>query len=100
MPGLGVILGTKFLAATGGDMSLFGTPDRFADFGGVAPVVRDSGEVSGNSRRPRCHNRRLQRVFYLPALFSSRHREDSCRFHERERVEGKRHARPSSTSTF
>jgi hypothetical protein len=43
MPGLGVILGAEFLAATGGDMSFFGTPDRLAGFGGVAPVPRDSG---------------------------------------------------------
>jgi len=51
MPGLGVILGAEFLAATG-DMSLFGTPDRLAGFGGVAPVPRDSGKLSGNLRRP------------------------------------------------
>lgn len=38
MPGLGVIPGAEFLAATGGDMSLFSTPDRLAGFGGVAPV--------------------------------------------------------------
>jgi hypothetical protein len=37
MPGLSVILGAEFLAATGSDMSIFGTPDRLADFGGVAP---------------------------------------------------------------
>jgi transposase len=52
MPGMGVILGAEFLAATGGDMSAFGTPDRLADFGGVAPVPRDSGKISGNLRRP------------------------------------------------
>ncbi|MFI8952848.1 IS110 family transposase [Streptomyces sp. NPDC053750] len=91
MPGLGVILGAEFLAATGGDMSLFGTPDRLAGFGGVAPVPRDSGKISGNLRRPRRYNRRLQRVFYISALFSIRHCEDSRRFYERKRAEGKRH---------
>lgn len=91
MPGLGVILGTEFLAATGGDMSLFGTPDRLAGFGGVAPVPRDSGKISGNLRRPRRYNRRLQRVFYISALFSIRHCEDSRRFYDRKRSEGKRH---------
>ncbi|WSQ14996.1 IS110 family transposase [Streptomyces sp. NBC_01231] len=91
MPGLGVILGAEFLAATGGDMSLFGTADRLAGFGGVAPVPRDSGKISGNLRRPRRYNRRLQRVFYISALFSIRHCEDSRRSYERKRAEGKRH---------
>lgn len=88
MPGLGVILGAEFLAATGGDMTAFGTADRLA---GVAPVPRDSGKISGNLRRPRRYNRRLQRVFYISALFSIRHCEDSRRFYERKRAEGKRH---------
>lgn len=91
MPGLGMIFGAEFLAATGGDMSLFGTADRLAGFGGVAPVPRDSGKISGNLRRPRRYNRRLQRVFYISALFSIRHCEDSRRFYERKRAEGKRH---------
>ncbi|MHB9847669.1 IS110 family transposase [Streptomyces krungchingensis] len=91
MPGLGVILGAEFLAATGGDMTAFGTADRLAGFGGVAPVPRDSGKISGNLRRPRRYNRRLQRVFYISALFSIRHCEDSRRFYERKRAEGKRH---------
>ncbi|MDQ0766806.1 hypothetical protein QFZ22_001152 [Streptomyces canus] len=79
------------MAATGGDMSHFGTPDRLAGFGGVAPVPRDSGKTSGNLRRPRRYNRRLQRVFYISALFSIRHCEDSRRFYDRKRSEGKRH---------
>ncbi|MFF5284570.1 IS110 family transposase [Streptomyces sp. NPDC013171] len=91
LPGLGVVLGAEFLAATGGDMAVFGTPDRLAGFGGVAPVPRDSGKISGNLRRPRRYNRRLQRVFYISALFSIRHCEDSRRFYERKRAEGKRH---------
>ncbi|SEC36779.1 Transposase IS116/IS110/IS902 family protein [Streptomyces sp. 3213] len=91
MPGLGVILGAEFLAATGGDMTAFGTADRLAGFGGVAPVPRDSGKISGNVRRPQRYNRRLQRVFYTSALFSIRHSEDSRRFYDRKRSEGKRH---------
>ncbi|KOG26597.1 MULTISPECIES: IS110 family transposase [Streptomyces] len=91
MPGLGVILGAEFLAATGGDMTAFGTADRLAGFGGVAPVPRDSGKISGNLRRPRRYNRRLQRVFYISALFSIRHCDESRRFYERKRGEGKRH---------
>ncbi|WP_435799033.1 IS110 family transposase [Streptomyces avermitilis] len=91
MPGLGVILGAEFLAATGGDMAVFGTPDRLAGFGGVAPVPRDSGKISGSLRRPQRYNRRLQRVFYTSALFSIRYCEDSRRFYDRKRAEGKRH---------
>lgn len=37
LPGLGIILGAELLAATAGDMTAFGTPDRLAGFGGVAP---------------------------------------------------------------
>ncbi|MEU4618118.1 IS110 family transposase, partial [Streptomyces umbrinus] len=33
----------------------------------------------------------LQRVFYTSALFSIRHSEDSRRFYDRKRAEGKRH---------
>ena len=91
MPGLGVILGAEFLAATGGDMVVFGTPDRLAGFGGVAPVPRDSGKISGNLRRPQRYNRRLQRVFYTSALLSIRTCEESRRFYDRKRAEGKRH---------
>lgn len=91
MPGLGIILGAEFLAATGGDMSVFGTPDRLAGFGGVAPAPRDSGKISGNLRRPQRYNRRLQRVFYTSALFSIRTCEESRRFYDRKRAEGKRH---------
>ncbi|MGW1029010.1 IS110 family transposase [Streptomyces sp. NPDC002577] len=91
MPGMGIILGAEFLAATGGDMTVFGTPDRLAGFGGVAPVPRDSGKISGNLRRPQRYNRRLQRVFYTAALFSIRHCDESRRFYDRKRAEGKRH---------
>lgn len=91
MPGLGVILGAEFLAATGGDMAVVGTADRLAGFGGVAPVPRDSGRISGNLRRPRRYSRRLQRVFYTSVLFSIRRCEESRRFYERKRAEGKRH---------
>ncbi len=79
VPGLGIILGAEFLAATGGDMSVFGTPDRLAGFGGVAPAPRDSGKISGNPRRPQRYNRRLQRVFYTSALFSIRTCEEARR---------------------
>lgn len=91
MPGIGSLLGAEFLAATAGDMSRFGSAERLASLAGVAPTPRDSGNVSGNLHRPkRCH-RGLQRVFYQSALISIRYCEESRRFYERKRAEGKRH---------
>lgn len=91
MPGIGPLLGAEFLAATAGDMSRFGSSDRLASFAGVAPVPRDSGNVSGNLHRPRRYHRGLQRVFYTSALISIRNCDASRRFYERKRAEGKRH---------
>ncbi|WP_189972078.1 IS110 family transposase, partial [Streptomyces violascens] len=91
MPGLGTVLGAEFLAATGGDMTVFATPDRLAGFGGVAPTPRDSGKISGNLRRPKRYNRRLQRVLYISALVSIQRCEESRRFYDRKRAEGQRH---------
>ncbi|WP_344117865.1 IS110 family transposase, partial [Streptomyces blastmyceticus] len=91
MPDIGPLLGAEFLAATAGDMSRYGSSDRLASFAGVAPVPRDSGNVSGNLHRPRRYHRGLQRVFYTSALISIRCCEASRRFYERKRAEGKRH---------
>ncbi|MFE3907823.1 transposase, partial [Streptomyces sp. NPDC059153] len=90
MPGIGLLLGAEFLAAAG-DMSRYGTADRLASLAGVAPVPRDSGNVSGNLRRPRCYHRGLQRVFHTSALITIRSCEALRRFYERKRAEGKRH---------
>lgn len=91
LPGIGPLLGAEFLAATGGDMTVFETSDRLAGFAGVAPAPRDSGKISGNLHRPQRYNRRLQRVFYTSALISIRFCEESRRFYDRKRAEGKRH---------
>jgi transposase len=91
MPGIGPLLGAEFLAATAGDMSRYGTADRLASLAGVAPVPRDSGNVSGNLHRPRRYHRGLQRVFYTSALISIRNCDESRRYYERKRAEGKRH---------
>jgi transposase len=92
MPGSGVLLGVEFLAATGGGMAAFASPDRLAAFAGVSAVPRDSGKVSGNLHRPTRYSRRLQRVFYTSALLSIRCCDDSRRFYDRKRAEGKRHS--------
>jgi ZIP family zinc transporter len=42
LPGIGT-LGAEFLAATGGEMACFGSPDRLAAFAGLAPAPWDSG---------------------------------------------------------
>jgi transposase len=91
MPGIGPLLGAEFLAATGGDMTAFATPDRLAGFAGVAPAPRDSGKISGNLHRPKRYSRSLQRVFYTSALISIRCCDESRRFYDRKRAEGKRH---------
>lgn len=91
MPGIGPLLGAEFLAATGGDMNRFATADRLASFASLAPVPRDSGAVSGNLHRPRRYHRALQRVFFYSTLTSIRCYEESRRFYERKRAEGKGH---------
>jgi len=92
MPGIGPLLGAEFLAATGGDMALFASPDRLATYAGLAPAPRDSGKISGNRHRPTRYHRGLQRVFYRSAMSSLTCCPDSRRYYDRKRAEGKRHS--------
>jgi transposase len=91
LPGIGILLGAEFLAATGGDMAFFATPDRLAAFAGLAPAPRDSGRIRGNLQRPRYYHRGLNRVFYTSALISITCCPDSRRYYNRKRAEGKKH---------
>ncbi|MFK0064275.1 IS110 family transposase [Streptomyces sp. NPDC091046] len=91
MPGMGTLLGAEFIAATGGDMDAFGTPDRLAGFASLAPVPRDSGRVSGNMRRPHRYHRGLLRAFYLSSMASIRSCPVSRAYYQRKRDEGKGH---------
>ncbi|NEA69066.1 IS110 family transposase [Streptomyces sp. SID12488] len=91
LPGMGAKLGAEFLAATGGDMDAFGSPDRLAGFAGLAPRPRDSGRVSGNLRRPRRYHRGLLRTMYLSAMVSLQCCPVSKAFYDRKRSEGKGH---------
>lgn len=91
MPGMGTLLGAEFIAATGGDMDAFGTPDRLAGFAGLAPVPRDSGRVSGNMRRPHRYHRGLLRAFYLSSMASIKSCPASRAYYQRKRHEGKGH---------
>ncbi len=91
MPGIGPLLGAEFLAATGGDMAAFGTPDRLAGFAGLAPAPRDSGRIRGNLHRPERYHRWLNRVFYHSAMVSITCSQESRAFYDRKRAEGKKH---------
>jgi transposase len=91
LPGIGTLLGAEFLAATGGDLTFFATPDRLAAFAGLAPAPWDSGRIRGNRHRPTRYHRGLQRVFYYSAQISIGCCPDSRRFYDRKRAEGKRH---------
>lgn len=90
MPGIGVLLGAEFIAATG-TLDRFATADRLANFAGVTPVPRDSGRISGNLHRPQRYSRPLQRVFYTSALISIQTCPKSRQFYDRKRAEGKHH---------
>ncbi|MEN2423815.1 IS110 family transposase [Streptomyces rimosus] len=91
LPGMGPRLGAEFIAATGGDLTAFGTPDRLAGFAGLAPVPRDSGRVRGNLHRPRRYHRGLLRACYLAAMASIRCCPVSQHYYHRKRNEGKSH---------
>ncbi|MFJ1454746.1 IS110 family transposase [Nocardia sp. N2S4-5] len=91
MPGFGILLGAEFLAATGGDMAVFASADRLAGVAGLAPVPRDSGQVSGNLKRPRRYDRRLLRACFLAAMVATRHDPASRAYYNRKKTEGKRH---------
>ncbi|WP_438305723.1 IS110 family transposase [Streptomyces sp. HUAS TT11] len=91
MPSIGDMLGAEFIAATGGNIAAFGSPNRLAGVAGLAPVPRDSGKVSGNLRRPYRYSRRLLRMFYLSAQVAALHCPESKRFYQRKRAEGKNH---------
>lgn len=91
MPGFGSTLGAEFLAATGGDMTVFGSVDRLAGVAGLAPVPKDSGRISGNLRRPRHYSRKLLRACYLAAQIASRSDHVSRTYYQRKRREGKTH---------
>lgn len=91
VPGIGVLLGAEFLAATGGDMAAFASADHLAGYAGLAPAPRDSGRVSGNLHRPRRYHRGLQHALYTSALVSIRCHAQSRIFYDRKRSEGKRH---------
>lgn len=91
MPGFGPVLAAELLGATGGDLSVFESADRFAGVVGLAPAPWGSGRISGNHHRPRRYDRRLLRVFYLSGLSALKSCPASRGCYDRKRVEGKSH---------
>ncbi|WP_329274022.1 IS110 family transposase [Streptomyces sp. NBC_00691] len=91
MPGMGPTTGAEFIAATGGDLTAFASPDRLAGFAGLASVPWASGKVSGNLRRPRRYHRGLQRALYLSTQVSVFFCPVSKAYYDRKRKEGKGH---------
>jgi transposase len=91
MPGFGPVLAAEFLGATGGDLTVFQSADRFAGVVGLAPAPRDSGRITGNHHRPRRYDRRLLRVFYLSGLSALKSCPASRTYYDRKRAEGKTH---------
>ncbi len=91
LPGMGPTIGAEFIAATGGDLTTFTSPDRLAGFAGLAPVPWDSGKVSGNLRRPRRYHRGLQRALYLSTQVSVFFCPVSKAYYDRKRKEVKGH---------
>ncbi|WP_216917828.1 IS110 family transposase [Nocardia noduli] len=92
MPGFGPTLAAELLASAGGDLLAYGTVDRLAGACGLAPVSRDSGNRSGNRRRPRKYDRRMLRACYMAAAISLAHDDKSLAFYQRKRSEGKLHS--------
>ena len=91
MPGFGTLLAAELLAATGGDMTAYGSAARLAGVAGLAPVPRDSGRISGNHHRPKRYDRRLLNTFYLAAQSAARYCPQSRTYYQRKRAEGKNH---------
>ncbi|WP_251041637.1 transposase [Arthrobacter sp. ISL-30] len=59
MPGFGPVLAAEFLGATGGDLAVFQTADRFAGLAGLAPAPRDSGRIIRSVGEPATRNQDL-----------------------------------------
>jgi transposase len=93
LPGMGPILGAEFIAATGGNLAVFGTPARLAAYAGPAPVPNDCGRRTGVLHRPRRYHRRLRHVFYTAALSSLGTGGPSRVFYHRKRAEHQRHTK-------
>lgn len=90
LPGMGKLLAAELLVHTS-NLREYTSPHRLAAHAGLAPVVHDSGTVTGNERRPRRYHRRLRRVFWISALTAIRVCPASRAYYDKKRAEGKHH---------
>lgn len=88
MPGNGAITAATFIAEVG-DASSFPTSAKLASYAGLSPKVRQSGTSVNSVTKPKGGNRRLKRVLVLSASKSILFSEESRRYYERKRAEGK-----------
>jgi transposase len=91
VPGFGPLLTAEFIAATGGSITHYDSPDRLAGVAGLAPAPRDSGRITGNHHRPKRYDRRLLRACYLAAQTAAIYCPISKTYYQRKRREGKSH---------
>ena len=88
MPGVGAITCATFVAEVG-DASRFSSSAKLASYAGLSPKVRQSGKSVNSVSKPRGGNRRLKRVLVLSASKSILFCEESRRYYDRKRAEGR-----------
>lgn len=88
MPGVGAVTCVTFIAEVG-DISRFSSPAKLASYAGLSPKVRQSGRSVNSVTKPRGGNRRLKRVLVLSASKSILFCEESRRYYEKKRAEGR-----------
>lgn len=88
MPGNGAITAATFIAEVG-DASGFQNASKLASYAGLSPKVRQSGTSVNSVTKPHGGNRRLKRVLVLSASKSILFCEDSRKYYDRKRAEGK-----------
>ena len=88
MPGVGAITCATFIAEVG-DASRFASAAKLASYAGLSPKVRQSGKSVNSVTKPKGGNRRLKRVLVLSASKSILFCDESRRYYEKKRSEGK-----------
>ena len=88
LPGVGPVTCATIIAEVG-DVSRFGSAAKLAAYAGLSPKVRQSGTSVRSVGKPRSGNKRLKRVLVLSAARSIQFCDESRRYYERKREEGK-----------
>ncbi|MGW0215604.1 IS110 family transposase [Micromonospora chokoriensis] len=90
LPGMGTLLTAELLVHTAG-MTEYPTAAKLAAHAGLAPISRDSGNISGNHRGPRRYHRKLRHIFWMSAFTALRLCPTSRAYYDKKRAEGKQH---------